>query len=276
MKNPIYKQFIQYLENKTLTKKNKVFETKRALVLEMLYKVDRGEQLTNVDMLRLVNAVNVSALTGKLEDFYSVSTSPDLNNVCKCRAADKSSICNKCFSKASMHYKKELALALEINYIIFNCFNIPAACWAALAIPSINGKARIESHGDAGSIQGALNMNRVIESHSWLDFGVWTKNYYFWYRAFESEGKHKNCVFIVSSDKLNVVLDVPEYIKKYVDKVFTVYDFKTVKANDIKINCGLNHCKQCKKCYTVDENTYYISEILKKDNANYKKYLGIE
>ena len=276
MKNPIVRRFIDHLENVTLTKPNKVFEAKRALVLEMLYKVDNGIELTVADKLRLVGAVNVSALTGKLAEFYSVSTSPELNNVCKCRAQKKDSICNSCFSKKSMNYKTELALALMINYIIFNCFDIPAVCWAALAIPSVNGKARIESHGDAGSIQGAVNMNRVIESHSWLDFGVWTKNYYFWYRAFKAEGKHKNCIFIVSSDKLNEVLDVPEFIKEYVDKVFTVYDLKTVKANDVKINCGLNHCKDCKKCYTVGENTYYISEILKKDNANYKKYLGIE
>ncbi len=256
--------------------KNKPFNMKKAVVVEMLNKAIAGEKLTNSDYARLVNCIHVSALTGKLEEFYSISSCVAENDICKARAKDCNSICSECYAMQSVNYRSNLKLSLLINHVILNCFDIPASVWPVLAVPSINGKARIESHGDVASIQAALNMNRIIESHEWLTFGIWTKNYNFWRVAFEKEGKHKNCTFLVSSDRLNVKLEIPENIKQYVDHVFTVYDLKTVKAENVNIQCGFHHCKECGICYDTENTTFYVNEILKKDTKRYMKYMGIE
>lgn len=254
---------------------NKPFNAKKAVLIEKLEKLERGETLTFADELQLVNCIHVSALTGKLEEFYSLSSSVAENDICRRRAMNKCSICSKCYAKDSVSYRSGLKLCLLINHIVLNCFDISANAWATLAIVSSNGKFRFESHGDVASVQAATNMNRIIETHKWITFGVWTKNYNFWHRAFLKEGKHENMVFIVSSDTVNKVLDVPEFIRPYVDHVFTVFTFAYVKAHNIKIHCGYHHCKDCMLCYTLGNAQFYVNEILKKDTKKYKAYMGI-
>ena len=256
--------------------KNKPFNTKKDIVIEMLEKVIDGEELTLAEQYKLVCCIHVSALTGKLEDIYSVSSSVAENDACKARAKNCNSICHECYAAAAINYRSNLKLSLLINHIILNCFDISPIAWQELRIPVIIGKSRIESHGDVASVTAAGNMNKIVATHKFIDFGVWTKNTYFWYLAFEKYGKPENMVFIVSSDRLNTVLDVPEYIKPYVDHVFTVFDFETVKRDHVEIQCGYHHCNTCLKCYTIGNTDYYINEILKKDTKKYKKYMGIE
>lgn len=256
--------------------KNKPFNMKKAVLVEMLNKSISGETLTYNDYVKLVNCIHVSALTGKLEEFYSISSCVAENDICKARAKDCNSICHQCYAMQSVEYRSNLRLTLLINHIVLNCFDIPANAWSLLAVPTINGKARIESHGDVASIQAALNMNRIIESHEHIVFGIWTKNYNFWRIAFDRDGKHKNCTFLVSSDRLNKQLEIPANIAKYVDHVFTVYDLKTVKQENINIQCGFHRCKECGICYDTNNTTFYVNEILKKDTKRYMKYMGIE
>lgn len=269
------KHYLELLKSMNI-ENNKPFNTKRAILIEKLEKLENGETLTFADELQLVQCLHVSALTGKLEEFYSLSSSVAENDICRRRAMNKCSICSKCYAKDSVGYRSGLRLCLLVNHIVLNCFDISLEAWSTLAIVSSNGKFRFESHGDVASVQAATNMNRIIETHKWIAFGVWTKNYNFWYRAFLKEGKHENMVFIVSSDTVNKVLDVPEFIRPYVDHVFTVFTFAYVKKHDVTIHCGYHHCKECMLCYTLGNTQFYVNEILKKDTKKFKAYMGIE
>lgn len=270
------KYFIELLESIGTVEKNKPFNEKSAFVLAMLKKKVSGEQLTRMEEIKLVQCIHVSALTGKLSNFYSVSSSVAENDVCKARSKDCNSICSKCYAMASVNYRSNLKLSLLINHIILNCFDISLEAWSVLVIPSTNGKTRLESHGDVASRQASDNMAKIMMSHTWLTFGVWTKNFYFWFLTFQKYGKPDNMIFLVSSDKVNVVIELPSYIVPYVDHVFTVYDFKTVKEKGIQIQCGYHHCDGCLICYTKGNTTFYVNEILKSDTKKFKAYMGIE
>lgn len=272
MKKRYYLELLEKLQ----PEKNKPFNTKKAVLIAMLINAINGEKLTFQDELKLVSCVHTSALTGKLEDFTSISSSVSENNICAARSKNPCSICSKCYAKQSVEYRSNLRLALLINHIILNCFDISIDAWRTLSIASVNGKARIESHGDVASITASDNMIKIVISHNWLYFGVWTKNFGFYHRTFLKYGKPENMSFLVSSDTVNKVLEVPENIRPYVDHVFTVFSLDYVKKHNIQIQCGYHKCKECLICYTKGNTTYYVNEILKSDTNAYKEYMGIE
>ena len=223
-----------------------------------------GESLEDMDYIQLVQCINVSTMQDKLEDFYAVSSSMFDNPRCQARSKCADTICAHCYVKREAR-KKNMFNALDVNYKIFNTFDIPVKYWAILPIPSINGNVRIESHGDTGSVLHAVNYIRIVKSHKNLHFTPWGKNAIDWAPAFAQEGKPKNLTFVWSSILPNVV-DMPkEYVNgypfaKYVDHVFTVFDKSVAIDKGLFINCGqytsnyekISHkCKDCMRCYWV-------------------------
>ena len=258
----------EYIEGRT---ENAVFLAKKAIVMAMLEKKERGEEITLADQMMLVHCIQVSKLTGKLEGYYSISTSVMMNPICQARARIKGSICEKCYAANCLNRFSALAMSLEINYLILNNFLISEEAWATLQIPSTNGKTRIESHGDTASSTCAINYCRIMNTHKFLEFGIWTKNLNHYRTAFKREGKPSNCHFIYSSGKINVVAEVPEDMKEYIDHVFTVFTKEFALTHGIFINCGEydidmtlidQKCRNCMKCYVFD-TVFYINELLK-------------
>ncbi len=259
-----------YDEWRDHAKDYETYKQRMAVISEMLAKKERGEKLTFADEVRLVGQVVVSALTGKLEDFYSVSTSVLMNPCCQARARMDGCICKECYAANNVSRFGTLAQALETNYLILNNFIISPEAWETLAIPSINGKARTESHGDTASVVCAINHTRIVASHSWLVFGTWTKNLTHYKPVFEAEGKPDNMIFIASSPMTNIQMEIPEPMRPYVDHRFTVCEEEFAKAHGIQINCGtwkqdkLDHkCKNCMRCYDRFNTEFDIWELKK-------------
>lgn len=252
-------------------KENNRYLSKKAIVMNLLEKKARGEEITIVDQMMLVNCIQVSKLTGKLEGFYAISTNVMMNPICQSRAKEKGCICEKCYAANCLNRFSALCMSLEINYMILNNFLITEEAWATLIIPSTNGKARIEAHGDTASATCAINYMRIIKSHPFLEFGVWTKNLNHYRVAFDKEGKPSNCRFIYSSKQVNVPSEVPADMVEYVDHVFTVYTKEYALEHHIPINCGkydgnlelIDHkCVTCMRCY-IFGTEFYINELLK-------------
>lgn len=253
-------------------KEYKTYIAKMAIVNFFREKKAKGEEITFADQLRLVSLINVTTLTGKLEGFYAISTNVLMNPCCQARARIDGCICKDCYAAAGVNRFSTLCQALEVNYIILNEFDISEEAWATLDIPSTNGKSRIESHGDTATVTCSMNYVRIVRSHGMLVFGVWGKNVNHYRVAFSREGKPANMIFILSSEFVNVVAEVPEDMVQYVDHVFTVFTLEFAKANKITINCGKydpdtlemidHHCKNCLLCYTYG-TTFYINELKK-------------
>ena len=264
-------KFIQgetnYEEWRDHARDSKEYLRRMSVISEMLPKKD---SLSFADQVALVMIVLVSALTGKLEDFYAVSTSVLMNKICQARAKIEGCICKDCYAAAGCSRFAGLCQGLETNFLILNNFLISQDAWALLPIPSVNGRARIEAHGDVASVICAINYNRIVASHKHLIFAVWSKNLEFWKQVFETEGKPDNMIFIASSPMVNEVMEIPEGMEKYIDHIFTVYTEEYAKEHGIIINCGtwdtgsLDHrCKLCMRCYTMGNADFYINELKK-------------
>ena len=217
---------------------------------------------TILDELRLVNAVNVSEMSGKLEGFWSVSTSVLMNPICQKRAQVPGSICAMCYAATTASRYNGLTQALETNYRILNEFLISEDSWKTLNWPTSNGYGRVESFGDVASVTCARNYLRIIKSHPHIKFGVWTKNYTLWMRAFALEGgKPENMKFIISSPLVNIPVEIPVDLLPYVDHRFTVYEKEYAEEHGIVINCGGRKCMTCMNCYC--NGPFDIAELLK-------------
>ena len=209
---------------------------------------------------KLVSCLHITTLNGKLNGFYSISTSVLMNNHCQTYAKIPGTICEKCYAALSVSNYDGLAQALDINYYILNNYLLSIDAFKSLPFTTTNGYARIESHGDVDTVICAMNYNRLCKAIKYIHFAAWTKNIMLWCNAFQREGKATNLNFIVSSLYVGKVIDIPEKARPYVDHVFTVYNDPTTT-----INCGARNCNTCRNCY--DENTtdrpFYINEKLK-------------
>lgn len=244
---------------------NSKYDARAAVIAETMEK----DTLTDVDYIRLVNTIMISEMTGKLSGFYSISTSVLMNERCQARAGIPGTICEKCYAAASLNHYDGLMEAMETNHKILNTWLIPENAWRALACPSTNGKFRIEAFGDVATVTCARNYVRIINTHKWLHFGVWTKNPDLWEKAFELEGgKPENMTYIVSSIFLNKPYVISEKQRGIVDHVFTVYDIPTIKEKHIDINCGARDCNGCRRCYGSSKDielgySFHVREKLK-------------
>lgn len=231
------------------------------------------ETLNTLEERALLDWIETSALTGKLEAFWSLSSSPISNPFCKIRLNDARMICNKCFSEASLHYKKELKEKLAFHSDVLSRWLISEEAWSTYNFPVLlyNPYGRIESHGDVMNVIHARNYIRLIKTHKHITFGVWSKNIGFWNTALKLEGgKPDNMTFIASSPLYNKPMFIPDSCKWFVDKVFTVYTLEYAMKNHIDINCGGRKCKHCLKCYK-NKGSFYINELEKGDTNKAKK-----
>lgn len=252
-------------------KDNAVYNRRMNVIEVMAAKVKTESGLTIADEINLVQCIAVSELSDKMTDFYAVSTSCLMNPRCRERAKNPELICFYCYATGNAVRFSGLMQCIETNYRILNTHLLSETALATLAIPTKNGAARIEAHGDVASVICARNYIRIIKTHPWIHFGVWTKNLDLWLEAFRLEGKPENMTFIVSSCIVNKVYKVPESAKQYVNKVFTVYSKEYAEQNKITINCGTYEgthpvnarCNACMRCYSKTDSTYYINEILK-------------
>lgn len=216
----------------------------------------------NLNNLKLTNpdrpAVYVSKnMTGKMEGILAISTSVLFNPFCQARAGIPGSICAKCYAGATVARYNKLREHVEDNYILLNHRDLlpeelPVIC---------SDVCRLEAFGDLASATQARNYLRIAYKNPWCVFAIWTKNPEFLNQAIEELGKPTNLICILSSMYVNKVEDGAGW--PWVDKVFTVYDAKTIDAQGVEINCGGRKCRECMRCYSKENKEYYISEKLK-------------
>lgn len=193
--------------------------------------------------------------TGKMHDIYSLSTSVELNPICRERAKDKDSICAHCFARNLTDLRKQLADCLARNTEVLTSQIIPVREW-----PILNASIfRLESFGDLNNGTQFKNYINFARRNPRTTFALWTKNAAIVDAVFrEGVKKPRNMIIIASSPHLNIEA-VPAY--DWIDKVFTVYDKATAKT--VEINCGARDCLTCQRCYTKTRKVEYIRELLK-------------
>lgn len=199
----------------------------------------------------------------KLEGFQSLSTSVVVNPICQARRLVNST-CAKCYAESILRYRKNLDAFLVDNFDVLN---------SVMSDEEINAVqfstvyARIESFGDVASQLQAYNYTRIIRANGNTHFGIWSKNYAYWFRVFDAIGKPVNCTFVLSSPNVNEVFDInriPEKWRGYIDHVFTVWDPEKypLDAESMEGHCAGVKCRTCLKCYRAG-GPFYINEALR-------------
>lgn len=197
----------------------------------------------------------------KMAGIQSIGTTSLCNPICQKRKEICNGICSHCYADSLCKMRKNLNMHLVQNFEkLTSRLMTPKE---ADAVPVTSLIARIESFGDVANVTQARNYIRIIRSHKWITFGIWSKNWGIWHAAFKKEGKPKNCTFVLSSMHINRKDEAPPLMIPYVDHVFTVWD----KAHYPEFEGGLTECAglccaKCQKCYHKG-GSYYINERLK-------------
>lgn len=203
----------------------------------------------------------------KMAGIQSISTSCVHNPICQKRQQDPFSVCAHCYAERLCRFRKNLDEHLEQNYQELTSRLLNPKEAAAVNVTSMI--ARIESFGDVANVIQARNYIRIIRAHSWIRFGIWSKNLGIWAAAFKIEGKPRNCTYVHSSQYVNFAEGIPYWGKKYVDHVFTVWDkdmYPQIIERNPKSECAGLSCAKCQKCYkkaSTKGGSFYINERLR-------------
>lgn len=195
-------------------------------------------------------------MSGKMSGIPSISTSCLVNPICIARMKDGESICAHCFASATLKRYTACGKAMESNFHLLNDSVLPMELLPRFANVAI---VRIESFGDVASVTQAINYANICKVNPTVTFAWWSKNMKICAEAFHIVGKPDNVIMVESSPKMNTQAEISTDI---VDKVFTVYDEKTIKAKSVEINCGARCCATCRRCYSK-ETEKVVNEKLK-------------
>lgn len=198
--------------------------------------------------------------SGKMRGIMSLSTSVLLNENCKKNASVNGSICAHCYACKLLKMRHALDEKLERNTELLTKDVLPVD-----VLPQINTLYfRFEAFGDLNNAIQVVNYFNICRKNKAVRFALWTKNPHIVEDAMKQYNikKPSNLNIIYSS----LFLNTPnKNIKKrfpFIDKIFTVYDKPTIKAENIQINCGGANCASCLICYKKNKIDI-INEILK-------------
>lgn len=196
----------------------------------------------------------------KMSGMISISTDNKLNPYCCAYKCNPENICHNCFADAQLDRQPTQEIPYIYNTYLLTNYIIPVEI-----LPVINNLFfRFESFGDLINSVQFTNYCNVCLVNPMVHFSDYTKNLFIIDNTFRSGvRKPKNLKIVASSIKKNVIRQLTEFQKTYVDHVFTVYTLEYLKTHkDIKINCGARHCLTCLNCY-MENRDFYISEIEK-------------
>lgn len=210
-----------------------------------------------------MNTIHVTnhSKANKMEGIQSIGTTSLVNPICQKRKQECGGVCAHCYAAALCKMRHSLNDHLIENFNVLTTHLLTKQ--EAQAVPVTTVIARIESFGDVANVTQARNYIRIIRAHSYIKFGIWSKNWMIWLAAFRKEGKPRNCTFVLSSMSINQPTEVPEIFRRYCDHVFTVWDRKTYPTVcDKKTECAGLSCMACQKCYKKN-TSFYINERLR-------------
>ena len=209
-------------------------------------------------------------LTGKMHDMTVITTAMCNNPNCQRLSQISGAICQKCYSKAGLGFKRNVRERYIKNGEILSGELIPTR-----ELPFINAQyCRFESHGDLINETHLENYMRICRHNPQTKFSLWTKMYKLTYEYFKTHKAPRNFTLVISSLMMNKPM--MDMIQRFKDigvkkiKLFTVYDQEYLEVHpEIQINCGARDCLGCLRCYTGKEEI--VNEILKNNNKD-KKY----
>lgn len=223
-------------------------------------KVLNLEPLTAAEKSEFIRAsITAHDADGKMADFMSISTSALCSVSCALRSKYAGSVCKHCCSRKMLKLRKTLREKMERNTVFYTKYEILPDC-----VPLFNACFfRFESFGELQNETQVKNYFTIARKNPHCVFAIWTKNINHIGDAIRhGEVKPDNLIVVYSSLYVNTPEKRPP-LEGIADKIFTVWsDSETAKKAGHNINCP-KQCRDCMKCYTKEDSTFFINEILK-------------
>ena len=226
-------------------------------------KILEGEKLTSEEKKQyILYSLAKGTDIGKMHDFTMLTTSCLNNPLCEARRNNPELVCCKCYSAAQLEYQKTTREKFFINTLFYSNYELTKK--DIPTIYTVNNVFRFESHGDVVNRIHAKNIYMIARHNRHLHCAVWSKNPCF----FKGLQKPKNIIFVYSIAELNKIV-TPETLKQiqreypFVDKIFAVYDEKTIADHALTVNCGGRDCMACLTCYKFRKQKNIVIEKLK-------------
>lgn len=221
-----------------------------------------------INLRKQIESVICKNHNGKMEGFWSMSTSVILNEFCQKRKQCEECICSKCYAAAQLNRYKNQAQKQERAHKLLTESVLPVEAW-----PKINVlKFRFEAFGDLATVEQVINYFNFCLANPRTTFSIWTKNPFLIEEAIKAGfSKPKNLIVIYSSPRINKFAN-PKY--DFIDKIFTVYTADFAIENNININCGSRNCLECGRCYDLSNGEKFVNEMLKQEQTKYYKMLS--
>ena len=199
-------------------------------------------------------------LTGKMTGMPAITTSMLCNAHCQKLSNIIGTVCEKCYTMKYLKSRPAVEKCYAENTDLLTSSIIPIK-----QLPFINASmCRLETFGDIVNTTHLQNYVNLIKKNNHCMFSLFTKNYTVVFDYFKTHKQPKNLSIVISSLIINEPFELeflPDYLINV--KIFTVYSKPFAKDNNVAINCGKNHCVDCRRCYTKNKNPIYVSEILK-------------
>lgn len=216
----------------------------------------KKEVICTVNNSKKINGLHFTVNhNGKMAGMVSLSTCVNTNERCQKNAQIPGSICEKCFAAKQMKfYKMDKPLIENQRILTESIIDMEL-------LPYINNLYfRFEAFGDLNNEIQVINYFNICKKNPDVKFALWTKNPDYIKKALDmGYEKPSNLNIVLSSLFINKERKNPF---PFVDKVFTVYDKKYIKENNIDVNCGARNCVTCGLCYEKNDISI-INEQLK-------------
>ena len=187
--------------------------------------------------------VFVSKMSGKLDGFRAVNTSPLSNEFCLKMEKQEDTVCAHCYSLRQMRtYRPNMIPPLTRNGELLSSRPLERQ-----EIPSFkpDEAVRYSAHGELINAQHFLNLFKIAELNPESMLSLWTKRSDLVVRYIGSVPENLRLIF--SHPVVNPKLD--EFSIPYgFDQVFAVYTPEYAAEHNIEINCT-RQCAECMQCY---------------------------
>ena len=237
--------------------------------------LEKGDSMTNVDRLELLNIVNVAYHdSGKIEGIYSIDSTASCafcSRMIQAAVDNILMICGACYAAADS-WKEAAWRRHKLNARILSTVLFTADELRALPVGLL---CRYNEDGDTVNETMGRNYLRNAAAHPGTHFGYWYKNEPAVSAALKAEGYNSrdmlpaNIRFIHSS----ALIGFPARATWYDDAIFTVYpDAETTEAAIVAgaHECNGRRCRACGfTCYTMERKPapLYIAEVLRTNAA---------
>jgi len=196
-----------------------------------------------------------STMTGKLKGIPALNTSPLVNKFCQAMHKAKRAACGVCYSFAMLQgFRKNCGPRFEENGRYLSERIHPRRY---LPRPPNALYIRFSAHGELINLAHAVNLLRICDLAPGSTFSLWTKRPGLVAQAIKRHGgKPSNLILIFSNDKeFNKAAALPPGFDK-------TFNNQTEKDKGSPSNC-FGACLDCLKCYTLEDKTRHIFEVLK-------------